>query len=226
MKGITKIILIGLLVCLIVAVAFFQVYRTTIGSNSTGYVTKQLDAYPIPHQTKIAVITGMHPRELHATDIVPKAALDYALRNNVEIDNYQVTVTDEPQDFNIGRSNGQALVAGYVNPDIIKNNYSMVIICHDHESGYGTGYYFATPTHDNKSVTLGTKVASLLPDFNYYSGSTSSSYEATSISQVDLPLTNAGIPVFVYEIPENDDNNTAYNMTYSLLNASFEALSS
>jgi hypothetical protein len=224
MKGITKLLIV-LFICIVLVVGFFQ-YRTTLGSNSTGYVTKQLDAYPIPHQTKIAVITGMHPRELHATDVVPKAVLDYALKNNVEIDNYQVTVTDEPSDFNIGRSNGQALVAGFANPDIIKNNYSLVIICHDHESGYGNGYYFATPTHDNKSVTLGTKVASLLPDFNYYSGSSSSSYEATSISQVDLPLTNAGIPVFVYEIPENDDNSTAYNMTYNLLNASFKALSS
>lgn len=214
-----------LLICFLLAVAFFQ-YRTTTGSNSTGYVTKQLDAYPIPHQTKIAVITGMHPRELHATDVVPKVALDYALKNNVEIDNYQVTVTDKPSDFNVGRSNGQALVAGFVNPDIIRNNYSMVIICHDHESGYGNGYYFATPTHDTKSVALGNKVASLLPDFNYYSGSSSTSYEATSISQVDLPLTNAGVPVFVYEIPENDDNNSAYTMTYNLLNASFKALSS
>ena len=223
MKGITKILIV-LLICILLAVAFFQ-YRTNLGSNSTGYVTKQLDTYPVPHQIKIAVITGMHPREHHATDIVPKVALAYALQNNVEIDNYQVTVTDKPSDFNIGRSNGQALVAGFVNPDIIKNNYSMVIICHDHESGYGNGYYFATPTHDSNSVNLGNKVASLLPDFNYYSGSGSTSYEATSISQVDLPLTNAGIPVFVYEIPESDDNNTAYKMTYNLLNASFKALS-
>jgi hypothetical protein len=225
MKGITKILLI-LVVCILLAAAFFQVYRTNIGSNSTGYVTKQVDAYPLPHQTKIAVITGMHPRELHATDVVPKAALAYALQNNAEIDNYQVTVTDEPRDFNVGRANGQALVAGFVNPDIIRSNYSLVIICHDHESGYGSGYYFATPTHDSKSIALGNKVASQLSNFNYYSGSSSTSYEASSISQVDLPLTTAGIPVFVYEIPENDDNNTAYTMTYNLLNASFKALSS
>ncbi len=224
MKGKTKILIV-LVICIVLSVAFY-LSKTTIGSNSTGYVTKQVDAYPVPHQTKIAVITGMHPRELHATDIVPKVVLNYALANNVEIDNYQVTVTDQAQDFNIGRANGQSLVAGFANPDIIKNNYSLVIICHDHESGYGSGYYFATPTHDSKSVDLGEKVSSLLPNFNYYSGSSSSSYEASSISQVDLPLTNAGIPVFVYEIPENDDNNTAYTMTYNLLNASFKALSS
>jgi len=214
------------MICILFAFAFVFLSKTVIGSNATGYVTKQIDSYPVPHQTKIAVITGMHPRELHATDLVPQAVLRYALENNVQIDNYQVSVTDNPQDFNIGRSNGQSLVAGFVNPNIIKSNYSLVIICHDHEAGYGNGYYFATPTHDNKSVDLGEKVHALLPQFNYYSGSSSSSYEASSISQVDLPITNAGIPVFVYEIPENDDNNTAYTMTYNLLNASFKALSS
>lgn len=226
MKRITKVLLVLLVCILLVAVAYFQVYKTTLGSNSTGYVTKQVDGYPVPHQTKIAVITGMHPREHHATDIVPKAARDYALKNNVEIDNYQVVVTDEPQDFNIGRANGQALVAGFANPDIIRSNYSLVIICHDHEAGYGSGYYFATPTHDSKSVSLGTKVSNSLTNFNYYSGSGSTNHEASSITQVDLPIANAGIPVFVYEIPENDDNNTAYTMTSNLLTASFKALSS
>jgi hypothetical protein len=217
------IVIVG--ICILVVVAFVILSKTTIGSNSKGYVTKQVMGYPVPHQTKIAVITGMHPRELHATNLVPLVLQLYALLNNVEIVNYQVGVTDHPNDFDIGRSNGQALVAQYVNPDIIKSNYSMVIICHDHEQGYGEGYYFATPTHDSKSVSLGQKVSKLLPEFNYYPGSASSSYEATSISQVDQPLTQSGIPVFVYEIPENSDNYQAFSMTYNLINSCFKALS-
>jgi len=219
--------IIFIIIIFIIAVsAYMLLYKTNIGSNSNGTVYKQVYGYPIPHQTKIAVITGMHPRELHGTHLVPQVAQAFALANNVEIDDYQIDVANNPQDFNIGRSSGQSLVAEYAIPDIIRNNYSLVIICHDHEAGYGEGYYYATPTHDSKSVALGTKVKQLLPGFNYYSGSSSSSYEASSILQVDAPITNAGIPVFVYEIPENASNYEAFTMTYNLLNSSFKVLSS
>jgi hypothetical protein len=225
MNGRTKILIIIIFIIL-VAAAYMTLYKTTLGSNSNGNVYKQVYGYPLPHQTKIAVITGMHPRELHGTNLVPQVAQAFALENNVEIDNYQINVTNEPWDFNTGRSSGQSLVAQYAIPDIIRNNYSLVIICHDHEAGYGSGYYYATPTHDAKSLALGGKVQQLLSGFNYYSGSDSSNYEATSISQVDLPITNAGTPVFVYEIPENADNSQAFTMTYNLLSASFKALGS
>ena len=226
MKGKYKIIIIMISICIVVAGTFFllaNMNNSKIGSNSKGYVTKEVYASSGSPQVKIAVITGMHPRELHATDLVPQVVKEFALQNNVEIINYQVNVTDDPQDFSIGRSNGQALVAQYVIPDIKKSNDSLVIICHDHKEGYGTGYYIATPTHDNKSVTLGQAVNQSLPQFNYYPGSTDSR-ESSSINQVDEPLTQAGFPVFVYEIPEWVGNTEASNMTYELLNASFNAL--
>lgn len=215
-------------ICIVIAGTFFLLANmnfgnATIGSNSKGYVTKEVYASPGPHQVKIAVITGMHPRELHATDLVPQVVKQFALQNNVEIVNYQVIVTDQPQNFDIGRSNGQALVAQYVIPDIKKSNDSLVIICHDHQQGYGTGYYIATPTHDTKSIALGQSVHKLLPQFNYYPGSTDSK-ESSSIAQVDEPLTQAGYPVFVYEIPEWVGDAEANNMTYKLLNTSLNAI--
>ena len=225
MKGKYKIIIGIITICIVVAGTFFLLENNgvRIGSDSKGYVTKVVYASPGQHQVKIAVITGMHPRELHATDLVPQVVKQFALQNNVEIINYQVNVTDDPQDFSIGRSNGQALVAQYVIPDIKKSNDELVIICHDHKKGYGNGYYIATPTHDDKSVALGQTVHQLLPQFNYYPGSTDSR-ESTSINQVDEPLTQAGFPVFVYEIPEWVGNDEANNMTYELLNASLNAL--
>lgn len=130
---------------------------------------------------KSQLYTGMHPRELHATNMVPQVVKQFALQNNAEIINYQVHVTDQPQDYNIGRSNGQALVAQYVIPDIKKSSASLVIICHDHKTGYGNGYYIATPTHDSKSLTLGQAVHQSLPQFRYYPGSTDKK-ESSSIS--------------------------------------------
>ena len=124
MKRTYKIIAIMTCMVILAAGTFFLLtnMNKTIGSNSKGYVTKEIYASPGSHQVKIAVVTGMHPRELHATDLVPQVLKQFAAQNNVEIINYQVHVTDQPQDYNIGRSNGQALVAQYVIPDIEKAN--------------------------------------------------------------------------------------------------------
>lgn len=221
-----KYVVIIVIISLLAAGTIFfliNMNKSILGADSKGYVTKEIYASPDPHEIKIAVITGMHPRELHATNLVPQVVKQFALQNNVEIINYQVHVTDEPQDYSIGRSNGQALVAQYVIPDIEKSNASLVIICHDHENGYGNGYYIATPTHDYKSVILGQNVHRLLPQFNYYPGSADKK-ESSSITQVDQPLTQLGFPVFVYEIPEWAGNQEASNMTYNLLDASFKAI--
>ena len=77
----------------------------------------------------IAMITGMHPRETLSSTVVPYVIKFYALTHNVEITNYQVTVPDNPTDFDIGRANDQALVAKYITHDIKKSNESLVIIC-------------------------------------------------------------------------------------------------
>ena len=39
-----------------------------------------------------------------------------------------------------------------------KSDPDLVIIGHDHEPGYGEGYYIATPTMDNASVDLAEEV--------------------------------------------------------------------
>jgi hypothetical protein len=198
--------------------------HSNLGSNQQGYVTKDVYSHYGTPNAKIAVVTGMHPREDLATNLVPQVVKIFALFNKVEIVDYHVTVTDQPQDYDVGRENGQDLVAQYVIPDIETTDYELVIIAHDHESGYGEGYYIATPTHDSKSVTLGEAVSQLLPQFNYYPGSSTLRTQSSSISQVDRPLTNAGYPVFVYEIPEWNNQLEAAINTYQLFSASFNVL--
>ena len=82
----------------------------------------------------------------------------------------------------------------------------------------------ATPTHDDKSVSLAEAVHQLLPEFNYYPGSTNTREKSTSISQIDRPLTNAGYPVFVLEIPEWNTQLEAGIMTYKLFSTSSKVL--
>ncbi len=194
--------------------------HTDLGSDQRGYVTKDVYCHYGTPNAKIAVVTGMHPRENLSTNLVPHVVKLFALLNKVEVVDYHVTVTSQPQDFSMGRANGQALVADYVIPDIKKTDYQLVIIAHDHEPGYGEGYYIATPTHDYKSVTMAGAVHQLLPHFNYYPGSSTKRAQSSSINQVDRPITNAGYPVFVYEIPEWDNQIQATISTYQLFSAS------
>lgn len=196
----------------------------SLGSNDKGYVTKVTYTHPGYSGPKIAIITGMHPREISAKMVVPEVIKAYVATHNVEIVNYVINVTADPTNFDVGRANGQDLVAEYAIPDIVKSNYSMVIICHDHEMGYGNGYYFATPTMDEKSVALGKLVHNLLPDFNYYERNTDTAPEGTSIDQVDTPITNSGTPVLVYEIPEWEGNSDVYSNTTRLIGAIFNEI--
>ena len=198
--------------------------NSIIGSDSNGFVAKVVYSHPITSGSKIAVITGMHPRETSAKDVVPQVIKDYAQSHNVEIVNYQIYVTNDPTDFTVGRHSGESLVAKYVIPDIEKSNYNLVIICHDHKKGYGNGYYIATPTMDNKSVDLAESLHNLIPDFNYYQRNVDQKTEETSINAVDYPITNSGTPVFVYEIPEWLGNSDVYNNTTRLIDTSFKVI--
>jgi hypothetical protein len=82
----------------------------------------------------------------------------------------------------------------------------------------------ATPTHDTKSVTLANYVHQKLPNFNYYPGSAESKTQSSSIIQIDIPLAQAGYPVFVYEMPQGSNQLEALIETYNLFNASYKLL--
>ncbi len=198
--------------------------HSTVGLDSRGYITKDVYSHYGQPNKKIAVITGMHPREDLSTKIVPYVIKLYAITHNVEIVNYQVTVTESPQDFTESRNNGEGLVAQYLISDIAKSNYNLVIICHDHEQGYGEGYYIATPSMDSKSIMLAEAVHKLLPDFNYYQRSAIGPSKSSSISKVDNPITASGTPVFVYEMPEWAGDYEAFLKSYNLIDNSFRVL--
>jgi len=200
---------------------------TVLGADSKGVVTKEVLTSNITSNSSkktIAVITGMHPREISAKEVLPGVLNAYALTHNVKIVNYQINVTDHPDDFTIGRSNGESLVAQYVIPDIKKSNYSLVIIVHNHQKGYGNGYYIATPTMDAKSIALGESVHKILPSFNYYKRNNDAKPEQTSINTVDRPIVATGTPVFVYEIPEWLGNADVISNSNKLIDAVFKAI--
>lgn len=220
-----------IVICVVAAGEIFLLVNTneitgnsTIGSDNKGYVTKEVYGSTNTHPVKIAVITGIHPRENLAIGPVKTVIKNYTSSHNVEITNYAINVQDHPEDYTIGRNNGEYLAAQYIVPDIKKSHYNLVIICHAHQLGYGSGFFIATPRMDAKSVQLAQTVQEGLPQLNYLKGVKNSKPQTTSAIRVSNPIADTGTPVFVYEIPEWVGVNEASNMTYKLLDVSFNVI--
>ena len=238
-----KIVIIALCAIVITVIAASlntasSTKHTTLGSDSRGYVIK--DVY-MPNETlssklanitdkssqkmvKVAVVTGIHPRETLSINTSNAVVKDYAKSHNVEIVHYTIVVNENFDYYTAGRNKGQGLAADYILPDVAKSDYDLVIICHDHKKGYGEGFYIATPLMDNKSMTLAEKVDSILPGLKYLPSDTNPKHKGTSTEIFTKPLASSGHPTFVYEIPEWLSYNEAYNVTYSLIDASYKSI--
>ena len=216
-----KIIVIVVLLLIIGGVLFLessnfssqgQDYQT-LANESIGTVEKCV--YGNANAAKsIALITGIHPREKLSINPEIKAAEEFA-NDDVKIIHYKVTVTDRPDDYEVGRDNGEKLVHDYVNPDVTKSDADAVIISHSHMAGYGEGFYLATPEMDDASVKMAETIKNE-SDFNYYPVTGGETYKSTSAVLVSKPIAQAGYPTFVYEIPEDITNDTATSKTVEL----------
>ena len=222
-----KIIIISLIIIVVAILGIFiltEGQSELVGENFVGSVTKINYTHTDNPTVKIAVVSGMHSRENLHKFVLPLVCRYFALtHNDAEIINYYVQVTDSPEDFDKGRANGESLVHDYVVGEVARSNPDLVIIGHDHEPGYGEGYYIATPTMDKPSVKLAKKVSKDI-GFNYYKRNKTIPAQSTSILNVDDPIVDTGTRVFVYEIPETDTKTIAFWESYRLLESSYNFL--
>lgn len=216
----TKIIIIIALLLAAGAYIFYEsnhhynnISYNTLGNTSIGTVEKGISGNVSANKT-IALITGIHPREKLSIEPEIEAAKEFG-NNNVKIIHYKVTVTDHPDDYDIGRANGENLVHDYVNPDVTSSDADAVIISHSHKVDYGEGFYVATPEMDNASVEMAEKI-SKRSDFNYYPVTGNETYKSTSAVLVSKPIAQGGYPTLVYEIPENIAERTSTDKTKEL----------
>lgn len=215
----TIIILIAAVILIVGAVVFTQnshyneITYTTLGNTSIGTVEVGISGNESAPKA-IALITGMHPRETLSIDPEIEAAKQFG-NDDVKIIHYKVTVTDHPQDYDIGRKNGESLVHDYVNPHISSSDADAVIISHSHVPTYGEGFYLATPEMDDASVSIAESI-SQSSDFNYYPVTGNETYKSTSAVLVSKPIAQAGYPTFVYEIPEDVWESTVTDKTKEL----------
>ena len=192
---------------------YAEIDYTTIANTSIGTVEVGI-AGNESAETSIALITGIHPRETLSIDPEIQAAKEYG-NDDVKIINYKVTVTQNPQDYEKGRANGESLVHDYVNPSIMESDVDAVIISHSHIPEYGEGFYLATPEMDDASVNIASSIRDS-SDFNYYPVTGTETYKSTSAVLVSKPIAQAGYPTFVYEIPEDISEWTATEKTKEL----------
>lgn len=219
MKRNTVIILIVAIVLVIGGIIYLQnsnyneIEYTSLANTSIGTVEVGIsgnESAPV----SIALITGIHPRETLSIEPEIEAAKQYG-NDDVKIIHYKVTVTDNPEDYDIGRENGESLVHDYVNPHVTSSDADAVIISHSHIPTYGKGFYLATPEMDDASVSIAESI-SQSSDFNYYPVTGNETYKSTSAVLVSKPIAQAGYPTFVYEIPEDIWESTATDKTKEL----------
>ena len=192
-----------------------------IGDTDIGTVEKNIYGNESMNNT-IALITGIHPREKLAIDPEIKAAKDFVRQHDdVKVIHYQINVTQDPEDYENGRANGESLVHDFVNPDVTNSDADCVIISHSHEPWYGEGFYLATPEMDDASVEISLKINETT-DFNYYPRTGNETYKSTSAVLVSRPIAQAGYPTFVYEIPEDITDEDSTNKAKELFGLMLE----
>ncbi len=216
----TKLILIVVILLIIGGLVLTETNKnyndinyTTIADTGIGTVEKGISGNASA-DVSIALITGIHPREKLSIDPEIEAAKEYG-NDNVKIISYKVTVTQNPEDYEQGRANGESLVHEYVNPDVTSSDADAVIISHSHNPDYGDWFYVATPEMDDASVDIAKKINET-SDFNYYPVTGNETYKSTSAVLVSKPIAQAGYPTFVYEAPEDVSERTVTDKTKEL----------
>lgn len=230
------LILLILIISLVAAISFSKFLpasnnssnanQSTIGSDYRGYVSKYVYTSSPSETTgknKVAVVTGIHPRERLSKAVWNDLLRNYHVPEGSEIVHYDINVLDLPNDFNTGRYNGEMLAATYVLPDILKSKYELVIVCHDHQPGYGEGFFITTPKMDEISVKFAETLTTKLTTFNYYKNN-GNKEPATSNARFTNQISLNGYRAIVYEMPGLNSYSEAYNMTRELLDASISLL--
>ncbi len=197
-----------------------------LGANSLGYVDKYVingSKHSNLSGKKIAVITGIHPREKLSKTVWTDLLKKYVVPEGFQIVEYDINVVDKPNDFTVGRANGESLAATFVLPEISKSQYDLIVVCHDHEPGYGEGFFIATPRMDSKSVSFAEALTQKLTLFNYYKNNNNTN-EGTSNIHFTNYLVDKGYRTIVYEMPGLSSYDDAYSRTSLLLDDSIKIL--
>ncbi|MCL2686997.1 MAG: adhesin [Methanobrevibacter sp.] len=169
-----------------------------LGSNNKGTVDLIGPIGNKNSNVKIAYIIGVHPLESNVHNALYDSLKVKSDSLNYSYYIYKITVTDSPDDYNVGRMNGQLLANEFVVPDATSKNYNLVIDIHSNQGTQGGNYdetnFIFAPLNDYKSKVLADEIIAKIPPLLYYYP-----MSQTSPNYVTVPIMQSGTPTLIYE---------------------------
>ena len=180
-----------------------------IGSNSLGTVEVLGPFGNTDSDVRIAYLIGMHPLESKAH----KALFDTVLSKNDSLNYcyYVYKINVSSPDDEEGRMNGQLLAQEFLAPEVISQNYDLVVDVHGNNGMIGgtyeqTNFIFATG-QDKKSEDVVYKLLSKLDKLVYYFPA-----QQSSPPYITLPVEQSGTPTINYETYNYEPMSTTYEL--------------
>ena len=218
MKKITVLLTVGIIFLLIATVTASSIqynsstvknntsYSTPLGNTSYGNVIKVGPYGNTSSNVKIACIVGVHPLESSAHEAMMESITQHNTSLKYCYYVYRVNVTENADNYNTGRMNGQLLANAFVVPDIRSQNYQLAIDIHSNVGNWAQNTFLFSPVNNSRSESIGMNITNKLHWLKYYVPP-----NPTSTVYVTEPIINAGIPAIVYETYHNDSYNTIKN---------------
>ncbi len=171
----------------------------TLGKDELGSVTLE-GPYGNPDSAnKIAIIVGVHPFEFKSHN----SFLKYLKKYNSSLNNsyylYIVDVTQDKDDFDKSRMNGQLLAQKFAVPDINSESYSFCVDVHGHRDQYVLNNFIIAPLNDGESTRIGKEIAGKTTGVGILNYVPASDGHPTSPNYISIPILKNGTPTIIYE---------------------------
>ena len=170
-----------------------------LGNSSYGTVIKEGPYGNRESDIHVAIIVGVHPMESDAHGAMMDAITQKNDSLKYSYTVYKVNVTQDPDDYEKGRMNGQLLANKFAVPDIAQQKYALALDVHSNVGNWEKNRFIFAPVAGSSSETVGRNLSRALHWLSYYVPP-----NPTSTVYVTEPLINAGVPALVYETFHND----------------------
>ncbi|MGZ7049031.1 MAG: hypothetical protein ACXVHO_03390, partial [Methanobacterium sp.] len=185
-----------------------------LGTNDLGKVTVEGPYGNINSPVKIAFIVGMHPLESNSHKAMEEQVKSQDKSLNYCYYIYKINVTKDPSNYDKGRMNGQLLANQFVVPNIINQNYTLVVDIHANDGNYRERWFVFAPNEDKNSRSFAINIVNNVSGLVYYNPPSQ-----TSPKYVTIPIIQSGIPAIVYETYRYDSYELTKEHEKDLLNA-------
>jgi hypothetical protein len=183
-----------------------------LGTKEYGRVIKEGPYGNKNSPIKVAYIVGVHPLESKSH----KAAIESIKNHEGSLKRcyyiYNVVVTQDADDYEKGRMNGQLLANRFVVPDIKSQGFQLAVDVHSNRGNYEEKRFVFAPIEGSKSESIARNVKNGIPGFVYHFP-----FSQTSPQYVTIPLINAGIPAIVFETDLYEPYGTTKSYTDKLI---------